>query len=369
MENLDITIIGAGVIGLAIASKVANERTAVAVLERHPRFGLETSSRNSEVIHAGLYYPPESLKAKLCVAGNRLLYDYCRARSVRCARIGKLVVATEDSETARLERLWQTGKQNGAPGLEWWDRQRVKEAEPRIVCAAGLYSPTTGIVDTHGFMQALAKEAEENGALLVYDAEVIALEKAVAGFTLTLHKNADRLHSRIVINCAGLAADRVAALAGIDPIAAGYRLYYSKGDYFRTSKPLGVQRLIYPVPELHQTHLGIHLTKDLAGGVRFGPDAEYVDALDYSVAPEKRFAFCESIQKYLPTIGPDDLYPDTSGVRPKLQGPEDGFRDFVIRHEAERGLEGLINLCGIESPGLTAALAIAEHVQALVAGI
>ncbi len=366
MENIDITIIGAGVIGLAVAARTANSRRSVAVLEKHSRFGQEISSRNSEVIHSGIYYPPGSLKARLCTAGNPLLYTYCEQAAVSHARPGKIIIATTPPEVRQLEELYHNGRENHVPGLTLLDQSEVNTLEPEIQCLAGLYSPSTGIIDTHALMHKLSLAAEAQGALITYDSELSGLEKTDSGFKITLKKEGFQFKSRVVINCAGLASDYVAELAGINPKKAGYGLHYCKGDYFRTSKTLKVERLIYPVPTLQGRSLGIHLTRDLGGGIRFGPDATYVNGLDYIVDENKKNSFCDAARRYLPRLWPEDLYPDTSGIRPKLQGPDDGFRDFVIRHEADRGLEGLINLIGIESPGLTCCLSIADMVEDLV---
>ncbi len=366
MENIDITIIGAGVIGLAVAARTANSRRSVAVLERHSRCGQEISSRNSEVIHSGIYYPPGSLKARLCVAGNPLLYAYCEQAAVSHARLEKIIIATTPPEVRQLEELYHNGRENQVPGLTLLDQSEVNTLEPEIQCLAGLYSPSTGIIDTHALMHKLSLAAEAQGALITYDSEISGLEKTDSGFKITLKKEGFKFKSRVVINCAGLASDYVAELAGINPQKAGYGLHYCKGDYFRTSKTLKVERLIYPVPTLQGRSLGIHLTRDLGGGIRFGPDAYYVTGPDYTVDENKKTSFCDAVRRYLPRLRPEDLYPDTSGIRPKLQGPDDGFRDFVIRHEADRGLEGLINLIGIESPGLTCCLSIADMVEDLV---
>lgn len=365
MERVDITIIGAGVVGLAVARELARADRTVAVLERHDGFGRETSSRNSEVIHAGLYYPTGSLKARLCVAGNPLVYAYCERRGVPHRRLGKIVVATEPGEEEALAKLHRNGASNGAE-LEWLDAAQVKALEPEIRCRCGLYSPRTGIFDTHAFMQALAGEARAQGALLIYGAEVAGAERLGGAYRLAVRRDDYRFESRLVVNCAGLSSDRVAALPGLDAAAAGYRLHYCRGDYFRAARPVNVSRLAYPVPEHDARGLGVHLTKDLAGGTRFGPDATYVPEPAYEVDAGKRDAFWEAIRRYLPGLDREDLIPDTAGVRPKLQGPGDGFRDFVIRHEADRGLPGWYNLIGIESPGLTASLAIANEVAAMM---
>jgi L-2-hydroxyglutarate oxidase LhgO len=366
MEKFDITVIGAGVAGLAIAARLARPGRKLAVLEKNLSFGQETSSRNSEVAHAGIYYPSGTLKAKLCVRGNHLLYRYLQHKGIRHKQLGKLLVATTAEETKALEKLYLNGLANGAAELELLSSTQVKELEPDLDVFAAIFSPRTGILDTHGLMAHLAKDAEQNGALCAYGSEVVALDSQENGFAVTVKREALHFQTRVVINAAGHAATKIAALTGMGVNNAGYRLHYCKGQYFRVRRPIGVRHLIYPVPPLSGHSLGIHITPDLAGEIRLGPDAHYVDAIDYSVDENARGQFFASVQRFIPGLREDDLSPDTAGVRPKLQGPADGFRDFVIRHEAEQGLPGLINLIGIESPGLTSCLAIAEYVEELL---
>lgn len=366
MDRIDVTVIGAGAVGLAIAARLAGPNRLVAVCEKHPAFGQETSSRNSEVIHAGIYYPTGSLKARLCVAGNPLTYAFCQHHEVRHARTGKLIIATVPEELPALKKLHQTGRANGVPGLAWLSADQARALEPAVPCLAALHSPSTGIFDTHGFMAALSRQAEARGAMLLYNAEVTHASPASGGYLIETGNGQERFFSSRVINAAGLGCCRVAALPGLDCQAAGYVLHLCKGVYFRTSQRFPISRLIYPVPHEGIHSLGIHLTRDLAGSFRFGPDAVYLNQEDYTVEESKRDAFAQAIQRYLPNLDPAQLYPDTAGIRPKLQGPEDGFRDFVIREEGGRGLSGWVNLIGIESPGLTSALAIAEHVAKLV---
>jgi L-2-hydroxyglutarate oxidase LhgO len=365
MDRVDVTVIGAGVIGLAIAAKISKDRKTV-VVERHESFGKETSSRNSEVIHSGIYYPTGSLKALLCVEGNPLLYAYCQEHKIPHARLEKIIVAVNASEMDHLEKLHETGKRNGVTNLQWLDRQQVGELEPEVRCVAGLLSPSTGILDTHTYMSRLEQEAQTHGALVTYGAEVTRIEKSDNGYRITILPENYTFESGQVINAAGLCSDKVAAMAGMDIDQAGYRLYFCKGDYFRTSKPLNIKRLIYPVPAHDVRSLGTHLTKDLAGGTRFGPDAEYVQTITYTVDERKKHAFSQSIQAYLPSITAEDLQPDMAGMRPKLQGPSDGFKDFLIQEESSRGLPGWINLIGMESPGLTSSLAIAKRVAEIL---
>ncbi|NTV53568.1 MAG: NAD(P)/FAD-dependent oxidoreductase [Candidatus Firestonebacteria bacterium] len=364
MDQIDITIIGAGVVGLAVARTLSATGRSVAVLERHSTSGQETSSRNSEVIHAGIYYPTGSLKAALCVEGAGLLYDYCRQYRIAHQALGKVIVAVDPDELAGLETLRRTGEANGVQGLKMLDQNEVRALEPQVSAVAGLFSPHTGIISAHEFMETLAAEAQANGALLTHGAEVTGVEKNGNRYRVTIRRENFTFDTQAVVNCAGLSSDQVAAWPGlVDP---AYRLHWCKGDYFRVVCPLPVRHLVYPVVSGQAHGLGIHLTLDLAGQARFGPDVAYVDNLEYAVDAGKRDLFARAIRRYLPMLQPEDLTPDTSGIRPKLQGPQDGFRDFVIRHEIDRGFPGLINLVGIESPGLTASLAIARKVGALV---
>lgn len=366
MDKVDITIIGAGVVGLAVAARLSSFGKSVVLVEKNMRFGEETSSRNSEVIHAGIYYQPGSLKAKMCVRGNPLMYEFCRKNNIKHKNLGKIIVATTEEEVTRLEKLRKMGAENGAVGLEIVDGRKVKELEPKINVLAGMLSPSTGIMDTHAVMQALLNEARSKNCVESFDSEVIAVEKAKNGYIVTVRKENYRFETGILINCAGFSCDKIAAMCGIDVDKAGYRIYTSKGEYFRMRGEPKVRRLIYPVPDTGIHSLGIHITPDLTGAIRLGPSAYYVDKVDYSIDDSHKSHFYEEVVKFFPEVKPEDLYPDTAGIRPKLQGPNDGFKDFVIRHEADKGLPGLINLMGIESPGFTGCLAIAEYVEDLV---
>jgi len=366
----NIVIIGAGVVGLAVAAEVARPGRSVYILEKNESFGRETSSRHSGVIHAGLYYVPGSLKARLCVEGNRLLYDLCRRYDIGHQMLGKIVVATEQAELYELERLRQNGIASGAAGLELLSRRHLQTLEPNVKALGGLHSPSTGIIDSFALMRVFAGLASSAGAHFVYKAEVKAIDHQATGYDLVIQDSAGTsgLSARIAINCAGLSSDRVAAMAGIDIDAASYRLHYCKGQYFSVGNGKNgfVSRLIFPVPERHGAGLGVHVVFDLDRRMRLGPDTCYIGALDYSVDPGQRLAFHQSAVRFLPFLQPDDLEPESAGIRPKLQ-PENGpFHDFVIRHEADRGLPGFINLIGIESPGLTASPAIGKYVAGIV---
>jgi L-2-hydroxyglutarate oxidase LhgO len=369
----DITIVGAGVIGLAIAAQVAGQHKAIYVLEKNERFGQEISSRQSGVIHSGIYYPYGSLKAKLCVEGNRFLYELCRKHGIGHKKLGKLIVAASDEETAQLQDLQERGQRNGAEGLKIISRRELKKLEPNVKGVAALLSPSTGIIDSHALMEYFAARAKEGGAEIACRKKVVGIEKLSDGYEVTVEesdKDQFSFATRILINCAGLQCDRVAELAGIDIARAGYRLHYSKGEYFSVGGGENklVKRLIYPVPETRFIGLGVHVTLDLEGRMRLGPNAEYVDSIDYTVDTRHKDSFYESAKRMLPFIEYQDLEPEMAGIRPKLQGPGEDVKDFVIRDETDKGLPGFIDLIGIESPGLTSSPAIARYVAGLVEG-
>lgn len=365
MEEVEITIIGAGVVGLAIAAEVSEGRE-VYVVEKNETFGQETSSRNSEVIHAGIYYPPGSLKARLCVEGNALLYELGERRGIGHKRLGKLIVATDDEEIEELEELLENGKKNGVR-LEFLSGGEAKKLEPKVNAVAAIFSPSTGIVDSYGLMKYFLEVARDNNATIVYKAKVVGIEKLNNRYKVTVEDTGGESSflTRVLINSAGLNSDRIAEVAGIDIVKSGYELHYCKGEYFSTSQDLA-KMLIYPVPKQSEGGLGIHVTPNLEGRIRLGPNAQYVDEVDYKVDGKWKREFYDSVRKFLPSIEYDEMEPDFAGVRPKLQGAGDGFRDFVIRHEYDKGLEGFINLVGIESPGLASSPAIARYVRSMV---
>lgn len=363
MERVDVTVVGAGAIGLAIAAELVGEWGEVAVVERRDSFGRETSSRNSEVIHAGIYYPAGSRKASLCVEGRAELYRLLEARGIPFRKTGKLIVAWDPAQVPVLERLKAQGDANGVEGLRLLGRTEVAALEPDVRAIAGLLSPETGIFDTHRFMAFLEKKAASR-ATIAYRCEVVGIDKGPGGYTVRV-RDADgaeyRFESRKVVNAAGLGAERVARMAGIDTAAAGYAIHPCKGEYFRLGrgKGSGIRHLVYPPP----THisLGVHTVIDLQGGVKLGPSAFYVeDVSDYSVDERHRREFFLGVREYLPFVEEEDLTPDTAGIRPKLYREGEPQRDFIIREEADRGLEGFVNLLGLESPGLTASLAVAR---------
>ncbi len=369
MADAASTVIGGGVIGLAIAAELAPRYSPLLLLERNARYGQETSSRNSEVIHAGIYYPPGSLKAVLCVEGRELLYRLCESEGVPHRKITKIITSVRPEENEELESLYRRGKANGAP-LELLSASEVHAMEPNIVSCGGVYSPQTGIVSAHGLMDCLARSATRGGATLQMNCLVTGIARHSDGYEIEINERGVRstFTTEIVINAAGLESDTVAGFAGIDPDKEGYRLTYSKGCYFALPPSYRniVSRLVYPVPT--KDFLGVHVVLDLGGRLKFGPDVEYLTSrsIDYRVAEERRDAFAASARRILPSLNGEDFTPDISGVRPRLQKETESFRDFVIREESSRGLPGFVNLIGIESPGLTASLAIARHVGRLL---
>lgn len=368
-DAVDALVVGAGVVGLAAAASLARRGRSVLILERREAPCRETTSRSSEVIHAGIYYPSGSLKADLCVEGRELLYERCARLRIPHRAIGKLIVATDEAGVGRLEELRLRGEANGAPGLALLGAAEVARLEPQVAARAALHSPRTGIVDSHAFADSFLAEAESRGARLVTRAEVVEVEQSGGGYRVRVEgPGGERtaVQAAAVVNAAGLAADRVAARAGLDVERLGYRQHPCKGDYFalRPGAPLRFSRLVYPLQDA--AGLGIHVCLDLGGRVRLGPDAEYVSEVRYDVDPAKAEGFARSARRYLPELRADWLTPDQSGARPKLAGPGEGFRDFVVREESEQGRPGLVSLLGIESPGLTAAAAIGERVAALL---
>jgi L-2-hydroxyglutarate oxidase LhgO len=367
MERVDCLVVGAGVVGLAVARALALAGHEVVVAERHGQFGTEISARNSGVIHAGLYYPAGSLKARLCRRGRDLLYDFCRQHNVAHRRCGKLIVATSAEQLPALQAVAEAARANGVEDLQELDGPTARALEPALAAVAALLSPSTGFVDAHGLMLSLLGEAEAAGASLAVGSPVAALVPGADGVAVRLEgEAAPTLVARWVINCAGLGAvDLARATAGI-PAAAIPTLHYAKGNYFALAGRAPFSRLIYPLPE--PGGLGVHLTLDLAGQARFGPDVEWVDQLDYRVDPARAPAFEAAVRAYWPALPAGALVPDYAGIRPKLSGAGEPSADFHIAGPAEHGVAGVIQLFGIESPGLTASLAIAEWVVGMVAG-
>jgi L-2-hydroxyglutarate oxidase LhgO len=367
IETVECVVVGAGVVGLAIARALAQAGREVLVLEKERLVGSETSARNSEVIHAGLYYPTGSLKAALCVRGRDLLYAYCAESGVPHKRLGKLVVAVTEAEIASLENVRRQAAVNGVTDPAWLDGSAARVLEPELAGVAAILSPSTGIIDSHALMMSYQADAEKAGATVVLRAPVIRGRVAGQGFIVEVG-GADpmRLRCDCLINSAGLHAVALArALEGIPP-ATIPNAYYCRGVYFTLARRAPFSRLIYPVPE--RAGLGVHLTFDMGGQARFGPDTEWIEGIDYSVDPRRGDLFYAAIRRYWPGLADGALQPGYAGIRPKISGPADQAADFSIQGPADHGVPGLVNLYGIESPGLTASLAIAEHVTRLFAG-
>lgn len=362
-ERIGAVVIGAGVVGLACARALARRGVETVVVEAQAAIGTEISSRNSEVLHAGIYYPAGSLKARLCVAGNRMLDDFCATHGVNHRRCGKLILATAAAQEEGLDELRRQAQANGVTDLRPLTAGQVRAQEPQLNCTAALLSPSTGIVDSHGLMLALLGDAEAHGAALALRSPLLRGEARDDGFALEVGgAEPMRLAAGIVVNAAGLHATKVAAsIAGLDARHVP-RPYFAKGSYFSLAGRSPSSRLVYPLPE--PGGLGVHLTLDLGGQARFGPDVEWVDAIDYAVDPRRADRFYAEVRKYWPGLPDGALQPAYAGIRPKIGGPGEPASDFVIQSQAVHGLPGLVNLFGIESPGLTACLAIAERVCA-----
>ena len=356
MEKLDAVVIGAGVVGLAVARALAMSGREVVVLEAEDAIGTHTSSRNSEVIHAGIYYPKGSLKARSCVEGKRLLYEYCASHGVPHRRCGKLIVATEEKQLSSLEEIQQKAQANGVADLEWLSRKKTLQLEPELSCVAALHSPSTGIIDSHALMLAYQGDAEAHGAMLALRSPLKHAVFRNGGFELQV-ENSDSVFTSVLVNSAGLRAPTVAKRIEGYPAKNAPRELYAKGNYYSLNKKNPFKRLIYPVPE--PGGLGVHVTLDLAGQARFGPDVEWVQSIDYQVDPKRAERFYPAIRRYWPGLPDGALLPGYSGIRPKTAGPGEPAPDFEIQGPAVHGIPGLVHLFGIESPGLTASLALA----------
>jgi len=370
MEHVDALVIGAGVVGLAIAARLSRHLPNVLVIDKHASVGEETSSRNSEVIHAGIYYPASSVKAELCVAGKAQLYEYCQQRNLPHRAIGKLIVAQNSAEEDYLHRLLAKAAVNGVNDLTWLSQRQLQKLEPNVSASVALCSPSTGIIDVHSYMQSLLAEIEQNGGQFVAKTAMQHAELAdtasgsVSEFIVALNSQGEALNLRCqyLVNSAGLHCEQVARQ--IEGLAEQHipRLHWCRGHYFSYAGKSPFNQLIYPVPEADGVGLGIHATLDLGGQLKFGPDTEYVDAIEYNVRESLKVSFTKAIQRYFPMLQADKLQPAYAGIRPKLQGPGEPVADFCIQDSSTHGLQGLVNLFGIESPGLTASLAIAQRV-------
>jgi L-2-hydroxyglutarate oxidase LhgO len=367
METADCVVIGAGVIGLAVARALALAGREVIVLEAEDCIGSGISSRNSEVIHAGIYYPAGSLKASLCVAGREQLYAYCGERGVAFDRCGKMIVATEERQRPQLKGVLEKARVNGVDDIVELEAGEIRRREPEIRCVAALWSPSTGIIDSHGYMLALQADLENADGVVVFNSKVLAGSTGGGSLRLSVASDGDdfALAARTVINCAGLGGDRLArAIEGIER-AAIPTYSYARGNYFTYSGKSPFSSLIYPVP--NEYGLGVHVTHDLAGNLRFGPDVEWVDEIDYAVDPRRGDQFYDAIRSYWPELADGSLLPAYSGIRPKINGEGLPAADFKIQQQDEHGVPGLVNLFGIESPGLTSSLALADYVSSLPA--
>jgi L-2-hydroxyglutarate oxidase LhgO len=359
VEKLDAVVIGAGVVGLAVARALAMAGREVVILEAEDAIGTHTSSRNSEVIHAGIYYPKNSLKARSCVAGKELLYEYCVAHGVPHQRCGKLIAATDEKQLSELGNIQKKAHANDVTDVVWMSREQALALEPELACVAALYSPSTGIIDSHALMLAYLGDAEDHGAMLALKSELTGGDVVAEGFVLRV-EGAEPIQTRILVNSAGLKAPSVARLIQGYEKKKAPRELYAKGNYYSLNKKSPFSRLVYPVPE--PGGLGVHVTLDLAGQARFGPDVEWVERIAYDVDPKRAERFYAAIRRYWPGLPDGALLPGYAGIRPKTAGPGEPAADFMVQGPREHGVAGLVNLFGIESPGLTSSLALAGMV-------
>lgn len=368
MDQVDAVVIGAGVVGLAVGRALALAGREVLVLESENAIGTGTSSRNSEVIHAGIYYPAGSLKARLCVQGKEMLYAYCAERGVGHQRLGKLIVATQPEQVQALEGIRAKAAANGVHDLQTLSAAQAQHLEPALQCEAALLSPSTGVIDSHGLMLAYQGDLENAGGLLALVSPVqrIGLRQGTHSHPIRVcTQDGTELACRVLVNAAGLSAvDLARRMTGLDPRSLP-QAYCAKGNYFTLAGKAPFSRLIYPVPEA--AGLGVHLTLDLGGQAKFGPDVQWVtDPADLQVDPRRGDAFYAEVRKYWPALADGALQPGYAGMRPKISGPHEAAADFMVQGPAEHGVPGLVNLLGIESPGLTSSLAMAAHVRALL---
>ncbi len=365
MDHVDCVVVGAGVVGLAAARALALAGREVLVLDAGPVIGSQTSSRNSEVIHAGIYYAPGSLKARLCVPGRERLFAYCRERGIAHQRIGKLIVATQTAEMATLAKYKTQATANGVDDLAWLTPGEVAALEPEVSCAGALLSPSTGIINSHEYMLALQGDTEAAGGSVVLNTRVTAVRRHADGFQVDVDGTA-AVACRCCVNSAGLQAPDLARHIEGMPPAAIPSAYFAVGHYFTLQGRSPFRRLVYPVAE--KAGLGIHVTLDMVGVARFGPDVKWIDRVDYAFDESRRDDFARAIRRYYKGLDAARLQPAYTGIRPKIAGPGEPAADFVIQGEGVHRLAGLVNLFGIESPGLTASLAIADRVVALLPG-
>ena len=365
METLDCAVIGAGVVGLAIARQFAKSGRDVVILEAEDAFGTHTSARNSEVIHAGIYYASGTMKAKLCVPGRKALYQYCAEHDVKHRRIGKVIVACDESEVPGLMKYKKQAEANGVDDLRLLTPAELAEMEPNVRCVAGFLSPSTGIIDSHGLMLSYLGEAEDHGAMLALSSPVLSGKVESDGIVLDVGgKEPMTVKCRTVIISAGLKAPDVARTIDGIPANTIPPTYYAIGHYYTLATQSPFNRLIYPVAR--PDWLGVHVTIDLGGRVKFGPDFEWIDRVDYKFDETREAAFYKAIRHYYPGLPDGTLQPGYTGIRPRITGPGEPVQDFTFHNHAMHGVNGLVALYGIESPGLTSSLAIAEHVANLL---
>ncbi len=359
MEKAYCIVIGAGVIGLAVARELALAGREVIILERAGAIGTETSARNSEVIHAGLYYPPGSLKARLCVEGKQRLYAYCAERGIEARAIGKLLVAASEAQVPKLAAIEENAERNGVRDLVWLSPEEARALEPEVRCTAALFSPSTGILDSHAFMLTLQGDIENAGGVIAFKSAVVSGRSQ--SDCLVLRTQETEVKAKLVINACGFRAPAIAQSIDGMPKHLIPRPYFAKGNYFALKGLSPFKHLVYPMPEA--AGIGIHATLDLGGGIRFGPDVEWIETIDYTVDEKRAPLFEEAIRQYWPALPENALAPSYCGIRPKITGPGEPSADFLIQGPSDHGLEGLWNLFGIESPGLTASLALGADLR------
>lgn len=369
----EICIIGAGVVGLAIASRLSQKYSDIYLFDKEVSFGREQSSRNSEVIHASIYYPQNSLKGKLCLKGNKMMYELCSREGIPHSNCTKMIVASNEKEAESLPKILKTALENGAEGVRIIARDEIHKLESNVEAYSAVYCPSSGIVDTHKLMEFLERKAAASGVNFVYNHKIVGIDRRGDSYILSIKDltgEVFKLETKILINSAGLGSGDIAHLAGIDIDEQNYRINYHKGIYFRAIHQLDKypKSLIYPIPP-EEGSVGIHTTPDLYGGMRLGPHFFWEDKLDYNVDSQYLDLFYSSVVKYLPFLKKEDLAPDMAGIMAAVQKPGVDMRDFVIREEQDKGFPGLINLIGIESPGVTASPAIAEYVFDIVSDI
>ena len=367
-DHVDTCVIGGGVIGLAIGRALSQVASEVLVLEQADDFGQGVSSRNSEVIHAGIYYPKNSLKSVFCLRGKSLLYEYCKQRNIPAQNCGKLIVATMPEEEEALEKIRLTAFESGVEDLTYWSEQALKKKEPGVRASSALFSPSTGIVSSHELMASLSGDITNQHGQLVLNTRVTSVTRETSGFKLACEIDGEPYSfiTRVLVNAAGLGAQDLASQCDFIETKDIPTLYLCKGSYYVYSGRNPFNHLIYPVPEKSGAGLGVHATIDLGGQLKFGPDVEYIEAEDYSLSTSREEAYYRAIRRYFPDLQDGQLQPGYVGIRPKLQGPGDSVRDFVIESQPDHGVRGYVQLFGIESPGLTSSLAIGEYVRDLL---